>query len=163
HCLLARVDALRPTGPFDEGLVAAREHSTLSLQVRVPGGEIWLEPSVVVRYPWPKRNTLADYRFYLPRGSDEWAERSFRRFHTTPARALGVPHGHRPARRPGGLLLRGPGALPELRLPELLGRTRPPRPGTPAAPAIRRALHRIRRRRRSPVPTAAGTCPGRRG
>jgi hypothetical protein len=33
-----------------------------------------------VRYPWPKRNTLADYRFYLPRWSDEWAEQSFRRF-----------------------------------------------------------------------------------
>ena len=83
HCLLARVDALRRIGPFDEGLVAAREHSTLSLQVRALGGEIWLEPSVVVRYPWPKRNTLADYRFYLPRWSDEWAERSFRRFNET--------------------------------------------------------------------------------
>ena len=83
HCLLARVDALRRIGPFDECLVAAREHSTLSLQVRALGGEIWLEPSVVVRYPWPKRNTLADYRFYLPRWSDEWAERSFRRFNET--------------------------------------------------------------------------------
>jgi GT2 family glycosyltransferase len=83
HCLLARVDALRQIGPFDEGLVAAREHSHLSLQVSALGGEIWLEPSVVVRYPWPKRNTLADYRFYLPRWSDEWAERSFRRFNET--------------------------------------------------------------------------------
>lgn len=83
HCLLARTDVLRRIGPFDEGLVAAREHSTLSLQVTARGGEIWLEPSVVVRYPWPKRNTLADYRFYLPRWSDEWAERSFRRFNET--------------------------------------------------------------------------------
>jgi GT2 family glycosyltransferase len=83
HCLLARVDVLRRIGPFDEALIAAREHSTLSLQVTAMGGEIWLEPSVVVRYPWPKRNTLADYRFYLPRWSDAWAERSFRRFNDT--------------------------------------------------------------------------------
>jgi GT2 family glycosyltransferase len=83
HCLLARVDALRRIGPFDEALVAAREHSTLSLQVTGMGGEIWFEPSVVVRYPWPKRNTLADYRFYLPRWSDAWADRSFERFNDT--------------------------------------------------------------------------------
>jgi GT2 family glycosyltransferase len=83
HCLLARADVLRRVGPFDEGLVAAREHSTLSLQVTAMGGEIWLEPSVIVRYPWPKRNTLADYRFYLPRWSDAWAEKSFRRFNET--------------------------------------------------------------------------------
>jgi GT2 family glycosyltransferase len=83
HCLLARVDVLRQIGPFDEALVAAREHSTLSLQVTALGGEIWLEPSVVVRYPWPKRNRPADYRFYLPRWSDEWAERSFRHFNET--------------------------------------------------------------------------------
>jgi glycosyltransferase involved in cell wall biosynthesis len=83
HCLLARVDVLRRIGPFDEALIAAREHSTLSLQVTAMGGEIWLEPSVVVRYPWPKRNTLADYRFYLPRWSDAWAELSFQRFNET--------------------------------------------------------------------------------
>ncbi|MGH8978313.1 MAG: glycosyltransferase family 2 protein [Acidimicrobiia bacterium] len=83
HCLLARVDVLRRIGPFDEALLAAREHSTLSLQVTAMGAEIWLEPSVVVRYPWPKRNTLADYRFYLPRWSDAWAEPSFRRFNDT--------------------------------------------------------------------------------
>lgn len=83
HCLLARLDALQRVGPFDEALVAARDHSNLALQISAAGGEIWFEPSVVVRYPWPKRNTLADYRFYLPRWSDEWAERSFRRFNET--------------------------------------------------------------------------------
>ena len=83
HCMLARVDVVRRVGPFDEELVAAREHSTLSLQIRELGGDIWLEPSVVVRYPWPKRNTLSDYRFYLPRWSDAWADRSFRRFNDT--------------------------------------------------------------------------------
>jgi hypothetical protein len=83
HCLLARADVLERIGPFDEALIAGREHSSLALQVAALDGEIWLEPSVVVRYPWPKRNTLADYRFYLPRWSDEWAERSFRRFNET--------------------------------------------------------------------------------
>jgi GT2 family glycosyltransferase len=83
HCMLVRVDMLRRVGPFDEELVAAREHSTLSLRVTELGGEIWLEPSVVVRYPWPKRNTISDYRFYLPRWSDAWADRSFRRFNDT--------------------------------------------------------------------------------
>jgi GT2 family glycosyltransferase len=83
HCALARADALQRVGPFDEGLIAAREHTTLALQVSALGGGIWLEPSVVVRYPWPKRNTLADWRFYLPRWSDEWADRSFRRFNET--------------------------------------------------------------------------------
>ena len=80
HCLLARVDVLRQLGTFDEELLVAREHSMLSLQVTAAGGEIWLEPSTVVLYPWPKRNTVSDYRLYLPRWSDEWAERSFRRF-----------------------------------------------------------------------------------
>jgi GT2 family glycosyltransferase len=83
HCVLVRTEALRRIGPFDEGLVAGREHSTLALLAREAGGEIWLEPSVVVRYPWPKRNTIADYLFYLPRWSDEWGERSFRRFNET--------------------------------------------------------------------------------
>jgi hypothetical protein len=80
HCLLARAHALRGIGRFDEKLLAGREHSTLSLQVRAAGGEIWFEPSVVVRYPWPKRYTIADYRLYLPRWSAQWAERSFRGF-----------------------------------------------------------------------------------
>jgi hypothetical protein len=80
HCLLARVDILRQLGPFDEELVVAREHSMLSLRVTAAGGEIWLEPSTVVLYPFPKRNRLSDYLLYLPRWSDEWADRSYQHF-----------------------------------------------------------------------------------
>ncbi|HLM16293.1 MAG TPA: hypothetical protein VK549_00645, partial [Acidimicrobiia bacterium] len=66
--------------PFDEQLLIAREHSDLSLRVSAAGGAIWLEPSAVVMYPWPKRNTIADARLNLVRWSDEWSERSYRRF-----------------------------------------------------------------------------------
>jgi hypothetical protein len=80
HCFLVRVDVLDQLGPFDEELLFTRDHSRLSLQVTAAGGEIWLEPSTVVMYPFPKRNTLGDYRLYLPHWGDEWSERSFRRF-----------------------------------------------------------------------------------
>ena len=119
HCLLARTEVLRRIGPFDEELLAGREHSSLSLQVRAAGGEVWLEPAVVVRYAWPKRNTIGDYRLYLPRWSDEWGERSYRRFNETwqitdTTIDEVFRHGHRD-RRMGGSFPRGSGLVVRVR------------------------------------------------
>ena len=81
HCLLTRVAVLRQVGPFDEGLVAGREHSDLVLRVtEVTGSAPVLEPAVTVRYASRKRLTLHDWSFFLPRWSDEWATESFAHF-----------------------------------------------------------------------------------
>lgn len=83
HCLLCRVAPLRALdSPFDEGLVAGREHSDLTLRLAELGGSAWVEPAVVVRYPWPKQLRPSDYPFYLARWSSEWAERTFDRFNS---------------------------------------------------------------------------------
>jgi GT2 family glycosyltransferase len=80
HCLLTRVDALREIGPFDEGLIAGREHSDLVLRVAAATGDTpVLEPAVIVRYA-SKRLTINDWAFFLPRWSDEWATASFAHF-----------------------------------------------------------------------------------
>jgi glycosyltransferase involved in cell wall biosynthesis len=80
HCLLARTDVLGQVGPFDERLVAGREHSDLVLRVAETGGTPLLEPAVTVQYTSRKHLSLHDYSFYLPRWSDECARTSFAHF-----------------------------------------------------------------------------------
>jgi GT2 family glycosyltransferase len=83
HCVLVRTDMLRQIGPFDESLIAGRDHMDLGLRIVAASGSIWLEPIVVVHYVWPKRLTLSDYPFYLARWSGEWGERSYASFNET--------------------------------------------------------------------------------
>jgi hypothetical protein len=81
HCLLARTDVLEQVGPFDEGLVAGREHSDLVLRVaEKTGGTPLLEPAVRVHYASAKRLSPHDWTFFLPRWSDEWARTTFAHF-----------------------------------------------------------------------------------
>lgn len=80
HCLLARTAVVEAVGGFDEGYLAGREHSDLSLRVAATGGTGWVEPAVVVRYPRDRLRHPSDLAFYLPRWSQEWAEASFAHF-----------------------------------------------------------------------------------
>jgi GT2 family glycosyltransferase len=81
HCLLARTDVLELIGPFDEGLVAGREHSDLVLRIAdKTGGVPLLEPAVTVRYASRKHLSPHDWAFFLPRWSDEWARSTFAHF-----------------------------------------------------------------------------------
>jgi GT2 family glycosyltransferase len=80
HCVLLRVEVLRRLGPFDEDLVAAREEADLSLRLAGIGERIVVDPSVVVRYLWPKRLHPSDRPFFRARWSADWAARSFAAF-----------------------------------------------------------------------------------
>jgi GT2 family glycosyltransferase len=82
HCVLARCDVLRRSGPLDESVMTARDHIDLGQQIAAGGGAIWLEPAVVVHYLWPKRLTWRDLIFYAAHWSDEWVERSHEALNT---------------------------------------------------------------------------------
>ena len=81
HCLLGRTDLVEQVGPFDEGLIAGREHSDLVLRIaeNTPNAPV-LEPAVAVQYSSRKRLTPHDWAFYLPRWSEEWASATFAHF-----------------------------------------------------------------------------------
>lgn len=81
HCVLVTRPALRACFPLDEQLRSNREHCDLSLQVRAHGGEIWLEPSVIVtQLAVPRRLPISDRRYYALRWSDERNRASLERF-----------------------------------------------------------------------------------
>ena len=80
HCILARRECLDDLGTFEEAYLAGRDETDLSLEAARRGWSVWLEPSVVVGYPSPKRLRPSDYPYYLPRWSDAWWDRSLRAF-----------------------------------------------------------------------------------
>jgi glycosyltransferase involved in cell wall biosynthesis len=81
HCLLARSALLEQTGPFDEGLIAGREHNDLVLRIgRLTASAPLLEPAVTVKYVSSKRLSAHDWAFFLPRWSEEWASSTFAHF-----------------------------------------------------------------------------------
>jgi GT2 family glycosyltransferase len=87
HCVLLRTSVLRHLGSFDEDLVAAREEADLALRLADISEQIVVDPSVVVRYLWPKRLRASDRSFFRARWSAAWGERSFvafnRKWHVT--------------------------------------------------------------------------------
>ena len=81
HCLLARTALLEQAGQFDEGLIAGREHSDLTLRIgRLTASTPLLEPAVTVKYASYKRLSAHDWAFFLPRWSEEWAGTTFAHF-----------------------------------------------------------------------------------
>jgi hypothetical protein len=80
HCALARADVVREMGQFDEALVAVRDDADLALRLQVAGHEAWIEPDVIVVYPFPKRFRAGDRTFFRTRWSDEWTEPGFVHF-----------------------------------------------------------------------------------
>jgi Glycosyl transferase family 2 len=81
HCVLVTRPALDVCFPLDEQLRSNREHCDLSLQVQGDGGEIWLEPSVIVtQLAVPRRLPISDRRYYAVRWSDVWNRASMEQF-----------------------------------------------------------------------------------
>lgn len=85
HCILVRMSTLQLMGdrPFDEAMLATKEHLDFCMSVRAAGGSIVFEPDAVVTFmlPNPARPLqLRDWPFYLLRWSDDWQQRSLDHF-----------------------------------------------------------------------------------
>jgi len=87
HCIFARSATLLKIGdgrkPFDEEMLATKEHLDFCMAIRELGGSIWFEPEACVTFMLvnPARPLkLADVPFFFLRWSDEWQHRSIRHF-----------------------------------------------------------------------------------
>jgi GT2 family glycosyltransferase len=82
HCALARTDAVRAVGEFDERVIGVRDDSDFALRLHEHGHESWIEPTTRVVYPYPKRFRFGDRAYFLTRWSDAWSEPGFRHFNS---------------------------------------------------------------------------------
>lgn len=80
HAVLARTDLFDRVGTLDEELLNTREHLDLALLVHRAGGEVWVEPSVRLRFEQPPPMRLSDVPFYYRRWSETFADHSLDRF-----------------------------------------------------------------------------------
>jgi glycosyltransferase involved in cell wall biosynthesis len=85
HCFLARTALLRRLGnpPFDEAMMATKEHLDFCMSVREAGGSIYFEPGAMITFMLPNPDrplTRRDLPFYLLRWSDAWQHRSLDHF-----------------------------------------------------------------------------------
>ena len=86
HCVMARRDMLDQVAPFDEELLASKEHLDFSMRVYQAGGQIFFEPDSIVTYVFPssKRPLAPDDRpFFMLRWSTDWSRQSLARFRDT--------------------------------------------------------------------------------
>ena len=79
HCALFPLDVLDRLGPLDEALLSNHEHMDLSLLIRQAGGTIFLAPKAQVTYVHGLLDAY-DLEYAQLRWSDDWNERSTRRF-----------------------------------------------------------------------------------
>ncbi|MGB7409418.1 MAG: glycosyltransferase [Pontixanthobacter sp.] len=83
HCVLARRDLFDAIGPFDEKLLATKEHIDFSLTVWATGGRVVLEPKSIVTYLFPagaNRLQPADWPYFALRWSPAWLKASLQHF-----------------------------------------------------------------------------------
>ncbi|MEQ8965025.1 MAG: glycosyltransferase [Azospirillaceae bacterium] len=83
HCVLMRRDLFERTGPFDEAMLATKEHVDFAMTVRKVGERVWFEPASVVTYLFPCRAaplSNADLPYFMLRWSNAWQRRSLVRF-----------------------------------------------------------------------------------
>jgi len=85
HCILARMSLLRQLqpAPFDEAMLATKEHLDFCMSVRALGGSIWFEPAAIVTFMLPNAARplqAQDLPFYFLRWSDDWQHRSLDHF-----------------------------------------------------------------------------------
>lgn len=85
HCMLLKMELLQRLGPqpFDEAMLATKEHLDFCMSVRALGGSIMFEPAAIVTFmlPNPARPLLpSDLPFYFLRWSDDWQHRSLDHF-----------------------------------------------------------------------------------
>jgi len=85
HCILLRTRLLAKLGdePFDERMLATKEHLDFCMSVREAGGTIWFEPASMVTFMLPNDEhplRVSDLPFYFLRWSDAWQHRSLDHF-----------------------------------------------------------------------------------
>ena len=81
HCVLVTRPAFEGCFPLHEELRSTRDHCDLTLDATARGGEVWMEPSVLVTQMYmPDRLPVSDRRYYRLRWSDAWNRRSLDRF-----------------------------------------------------------------------------------
>jgi hypothetical protein len=71
---------LRKVGGLDPELYSLFEHTDVCMQIRAAGGTVWSEPESVVSYGRPRFIDRRDRAYYTLRWSEDWNERSGRRF-----------------------------------------------------------------------------------
>jgi GT2 family glycosyltransferase len=79
HCALVRTDVFDRRAFLDEELLAHAEHLDFAREVRRAGGEIYFEPSAVVRHDNARPFEACDREYFDLRWSAEWIEASFQR------------------------------------------------------------------------------------
>jgi GT2 family glycosyltransferase len=85
HCMLARMGLLQQIqpAPFDEAMLATKEHLDFCMSVRALGGQIVFEPAAIVTFMLPcaaRPLQRQDLPFYFLRWSDDWQHRSLDHF-----------------------------------------------------------------------------------
>lgn len=76
HCVLLRVSAFPEKRFLDEGFLAHMEHLDLSREIHRAGGEVWFEPSALVRYDNARAFEESDRAYFELRWSRDWCDRS---------------------------------------------------------------------------------------
>ncbi len=76
HCVLVRTDAFGERQFLDEGFLSAQEHLDLAREIRLAGGEVYFEPTSIVRYDNARPFKDYDREFFELRWSPEWTEQS---------------------------------------------------------------------------------------
>lgn len=76
HCVLVRTDVFAERTFLDEGFLSHQEHLDLAREIRRGGGEVYFEPTAVVRYDNARPFEDCDREFFELRWSHEWSEKS---------------------------------------------------------------------------------------
>lgn len=76
HCVLVRTDVFAERAFLDEGFLSHQEHLDLAREIRRNGGEIYFEPTAVVRYDNARPFEDCDREFFELRWSYAWSEKS---------------------------------------------------------------------------------------
>ncbi|MCR9103707.1 MAG: glycosyltransferase [Gammaproteobacteria bacterium] len=76
HCVLVRTDVFAQRQFLDEGLMCNNEHVDLARQIHQSGGQIFFEPTSVVRYDTASPFQACDREFFELRWRREWSDAS---------------------------------------------------------------------------------------
>ena len=81
HCVLVSRSGLDACFPLHEELRSTRDHCDLTLDATTRGGEVWMEPSVLVKQMrMPDRLAASDRPYFRLRWCDAWNRRSLEAF-----------------------------------------------------------------------------------
>jgi GT2 family glycosyltransferase len=76
HCVLLRTDVFQQRKFLDEAFLALQEHLDLAREIRLAGGEVYFEPSSVVRYDNARKFKDYDREYFELRWSESWTSQS---------------------------------------------------------------------------------------